>query len=197
MLELAETSMIDLFDTLKNNASVAISLCALFLTVFQARATRKHNRLAVTPYLTTFVDRIYKENRQVVVHVSLRNQGLGPAVIKDYSVIVKGKVCRPDSPHELEDLVKAALPMPLISELSYFAVLPNGYALGKGDAVVIATAVIQTYMENTREQLEEALECFQLNICYESLYKTSFTYDSREHRAPKPHPGEVSEKSSG
>lgn len=195
MLELINTLAIDLFETLKADASVAISLCALFLTVFQARATRKHNRLSVTPYLTTFVDRTLQANRQLVYHVTLRNQGLGPAVIRDYCVIVKGKECRPQSPHELEGLIEASLPMPLISELSYFAVLPNGYALGKGDTIVIAKAVIQTYMENSHEQLQEALEAYQLKISYESLYKNPFTYDSRDHRAPAPQPEKISDNS--
>jgi hypothetical protein len=67
--------------------AAVISLCALFLTCYQAYATRKHNRLSLSARLTTLVE----VNRDTASFYSnIENTGVGPAVIKAYGVSIDG-----------------------------------------------------------------------------------------------------------
>jgi hypothetical protein len=69
-------------------ASVVIAFCAFVLTVWQVVTTRRHNRLSVKPFLTTWTDSDYDENRY---GIKLINNGVGPALIKSFTIEVDGK----------------------------------------------------------------------------------------------------------
>ena len=62
--------------------SVVVAVAAVGATFFQQRATHKHNKLSVRPLLTWHSSR-RAENEGTYVTYSLRNHGLGPAVVKD------------------------------------------------------------------------------------------------------------------
>jgi hypothetical protein len=69
-----------------NIATVIIALCAVFLTIYQIYATRKHNRLGVRPLL-----KIGWTTDENIDGVWLKNLGLGPAIITNFSIKHKGK----------------------------------------------------------------------------------------------------------
>lgn len=54
-------------------SAVIVSLCALFLTVYQTIETQNHNELSVKPHL------VFEQNNDGII---LKNNGLGPAVFK-------------------------------------------------------------------------------------------------------------------
>jgi hypothetical protein len=70
--------------TFKENSQFLIAVLALFLTVYTAAATRKHNRLSVLPMLSFGFD----VDDPVGVYVT--NAGVGPAIIKSYNPLLLG-----------------------------------------------------------------------------------------------------------
>ncbi len=73
---------------------IIVSLCAITMTVSQAMATRRHQRLSVQPRLDWKVD----VTRDGEATYALANVGFGPAVLKSLTLTVDGKPVGPDGP---------------------------------------------------------------------------------------------------
>ena len=87
--------MVEIFEIYNNKAlptntglssheiiAIVVSVLALTLTLFQAWATRRHNYLSVRPLLRAG----WKASNEF--HgVSLKNLGLGPAIVKKYEIL--------------------------------------------------------------------------------------------------------------
>ena len=73
---------------------ILVSLCAISLTIFQAMATRHHQRLSVQPRLDWNIE----AGREGDIAYSLVNNGVGPAVLKSLILTVDGKPVGPDGP---------------------------------------------------------------------------------------------------
>lgn len=68
-------------------ASAAIAVLALVATLWQAKLTREHNRKSTTPILTFHGD--HTDGSIVFV----RNDGVGPALLKKFEYYVDGVIC--------------------------------------------------------------------------------------------------------
>ncbi len=62
-----------------------LAVLALFLTMYQARQTHKHNRLSVKPILHWQGDR-HRTDDELLVKFDLKNHGLGPAIVTKVEV---------------------------------------------------------------------------------------------------------------
>lgn len=69
--------------------SAGIAICAFFATIWQVVTTRAHNRLSVRPYLDSW-EQFSPDGWGY--QLKLMNNGIGPAVINDYSIFVDGKL---------------------------------------------------------------------------------------------------------
>lgn len=67
-------------------SAMIVAIFALFVTTWESYQSRKHNRLSVKPFLGIGVD-IHEK-----VEFTLSNQGIGPAVVKEFSVYFDGKL---------------------------------------------------------------------------------------------------------
>jgi hypothetical protein len=72
-----------LWDWLSLNAANVIAVCALSATFWQAYISRRHNRLSVVPYLTT-----WEEVIEGYIVFKIMNYGVGPARIKSFNIFV-------------------------------------------------------------------------------------------------------------
>ena len=68
--------------------AVVIALAALFVAVWQARATRIHNCLSVKPNLD--INQVVRQSDSTV-QLDLGNNGIGPAIIKEFEVHIDGR----------------------------------------------------------------------------------------------------------
>lgn len=62
-----------------------IAVAAFFIAFWQVITTRKHNKLSVVPHL------VFERNvdeRSMIVKIILKNNGIGPAIIKSYDVFL-------------------------------------------------------------------------------------------------------------
>lgn len=73
-----------------NIVTVVISLCAIALTSYGLYATRRHNRLSVTPHLTDYTNRLIT-NEGLILSYDISNNGIGPAKIKSFVLFREGK----------------------------------------------------------------------------------------------------------
>ena len=67
--------------------AIVIALAALFVSVWSGVQTRKHNRLSVRPNLRVN----YYDHSERPLSILISNDGLGPALIYDFSIsIIEG-----------------------------------------------------------------------------------------------------------
>jgi hypothetical protein len=169
--------MEDFIESLKNNPSVVISICALLLTMYQAWATRKHNRLSVQPRLTTHlrIERDAAEEGITRVIATLSNSGLGPAIIKSFEMLVNDKPYFINEQSEIESLVVRNITGHIVELRTGF--FRKHHTFSK-DAT---TELLNLKIKNATESNLEEIELFNIRVTYESAYGESFSYDSRTH----------------
>jgi hypothetical protein len=170
--------MLDLiWKFLGNNAAEIIALCALFYTAFQAHTTRKHNRLSVTPYLTTFTHTL-KTPQLVTLVNELMNNGLGPAVIKEYKIFLDGSQLDIKNSDQAEKELEILLQGKEFNRMA--TVLNKGYYVPPGEKRIVLSI---SFPVNEKQKIEDflaTLERLSLSIEYESTYGQKFTYDSNK-----------------
>ena len=67
-----------------------VAVLALMVSVYEGYEMRKHNRLSIKPYINS---EIYMENtpNKNTFEITLKNPGLGPAIIEEFSIYANGK----------------------------------------------------------------------------------------------------------
>lgn len=173
-----------LADLAREYAALLISICALFLTISQAMATHKHNRLTVRPHLATFTENKADPERKGIriIKVQLSNSGLGPAIIKTFEPLLDGVPVKADDSDDLFPVVKQTIPASMIDDECCISVLRPEHVMAKDEVVTLARLAIVPTIHDDPEALKKALDRFQIRVSYESAYGESFVYDSRNHR---------------
>lgn len=177
--------MVFLSDFALEHAALLVSICALLLTIGQAWATRRHNRLTVRPHFATFTETKADPERKgiQIVEVRLTNSGLGPAIIKTFEPLLDGTPLQANEPDDLFPVVAKTIPARMIDDECHISVLRKGHVMAKDEAVTIAHLEIVPTIHDQPKALKDALERFHIRVCYESMYGESMPpYDSREHK---------------
>ena len=86
-----------------------IALVALLAAIYHGYATRRHFRVSVRPHLKIEMGKKIDEN---LFHITIINQGLGPAIIKNFTIIKEEKEIHPKEADEFLNLVEATIKMP-------------------------------------------------------------------------------------
>lgn len=164
-------------------APLLISICALFLTINQSMAARKHNRLTVKPHLTSFTDTRSDPERQgvITINITLSNNGLGPAIIKSFEPLLDDAPIKVSEPGDLFPIAEKALPIRLIADECYFTVLRQNYVMAKDANLAVATIAYAQTIHDDPVAIRDAFNRFQIRVAYESAYGEAFVYDSRDH----------------
>lgn len=173
-----EVTMDEFWEFLRLNAALLVSICALFITVNSAWATRRHNRLMVRPRLTSFTTvETDAATRVTSTTFTLTNSGLGPAIIRTYEVFQGGERIPATTPAELGDGLKLATGVPFSSNKSTFSLLKRGFVMAKDEERNLAVV----HVVNMTTEHNEALRKLKLRVTYESAYGESFVYDTDDH----------------
>lgn len=90
----AEMQIAQMFGTVDvvGIAAVMVAAFALFATLWQSYVTRRHNRLSVAPYLRFDVYWTHTDIKEAGIY--LANKGVGPAIIRSFSVSLDGEPSR-------------------------------------------------------------------------------------------------------
>lgn len=153
-------------------ASAVIALTAVCFSWWQSNKMNKHNRLMVTPHISSMAI-INNEEKTLIMH--LENNGIGPAIIKDFSIHVDGNLV------EGVDEVEASLEL-LLKNLptctwGHESLTRNSF-LPVGKQIELATI---SSLDLTPEEIRNLLDPrVKIQITYHSIYGDEFSYSSED-----------------
>lgn len=140
-------------------ASVAVAVLAMVATAWQAAIAREHNRKSTMPILGFHGD--HRDGS----HIYMRNDGVGPAIIKEVRYFVDSTPCsdidefdtKLSVPTHLNEYIRAKISLPI--------------TIGVGHSVLLLTLKGKA----TDEQLVNSLVArVDFQILYESVYGEHF-----------------------
>lgn len=160
-------------------APIIIACCALFLTIQEAWRSRKHRRLMCQPNLCSSISRL-KNGTKTQFSLTLENNGLGPARIKDFEFFLDDDVYAPEGEYPLKEIAQI-----LFKEYEGFEILtqswmtPSYILPEKKEYLAIKFEVDGTGDEFEAQILEKA-ERANFVVYYESIYGEKDRLDTRE-----------------
>jgi hypothetical protein len=151
-------------------AATVIALAALGLSVYEAMLSRQHDRLSVRPLLDSELHVSSARERFCLVVI---NNGLGPAIIKKWQLLVDGKPYRDLGITRWEQLT-AHLKLSQPVSYSYFE--PNSI-LAPEESEELIGYTVAVYSQEEANRFREAIRRLAIVIEYESMYGESFNFE--------------------
>lgn len=162
-------------------ANAIIALCALVFTVWQVFVERRHNKLSVTPHLTTWMHSDVENNRY---QIDLLNNGIGPALIKSFLIQADGQPIHGEGTEPIEKTLKILFPQ--YGYQSYQAYVANGYMMSEKENRTLISIKFNGSQFPRPEEVEHVTKRVRLIIDYESIYGDKFCYDSDDFKSKEP-----------
>ncbi len=157
-------------DLILSMAGAVTAVCALAFSIWEGRQARKHNRLSVRPLLA-----FHHEKRPEARSLVLKNIGLGPAILKQLQLFVRGKLV--NEPQE------GGWP-----EVFYLTGISSGFAIyyyligddliDSGASQVVLQVQCTGYSKEKLAELDLALALLSVRFEYESMYRERFAAQS-------------------
>lgn len=154
-------------------ASSLIALCALCFTIWQGFLTRKHNRISYKPHLTSWS---HKELQQGIFALDVINNGLGPAVIKEFTISVDGEAIEGKGSSLVESAIRKIFAGKRYT--AHYEFMGASYVMGAKDRCRVVVIKFEGTTIPTTNEVEQAIERTRLEINYESFYGDKFYFDS-------------------
>lgn len=159
-------------------SSTVIALCAFGLTIWQACITRKHNKLSVTPHLTTWM---HSDKAKNIYAVELLNNGIGPALIDSFQIQVDSHPIVGEGTEPMEKALKILFPQYQYSSWQSF--VSKGYMMSEKETRNLVTIQFHGEKLPKPEEVEHATKRAQVIIEYQSIYKDKSTLNTSAFRA--------------
>jgi hypothetical protein len=175
----AEESLVS-WEAVAGFSSVVVAVCALGLTVWQAVISRRHNRLSVTPHLTTWTQSDEATGRY---SVEVLNNGIGPALIRIFCVYVDGQGIGGEGPEPIEKALKILFPT--YAYRSSQAFMAPGYMMSPKESRSLVAVQFLGPPLPKQEEVDHATRRTRLLIEYESIYGDEHVLDTEALR-PRP-----------
>ncbi|PMN17011.1 hypothetical protein BCT39_16730 [Vibrio lentus] len=138
---------------------------------------RKHNRISFRPHLTSWS---HQEQRQGAYTLDIINNGLGPAIVKEFTVSVDGEVIDAKGIEPIERALKKIFANELYT--AHYEYMGVGYVMGEKDRCRVVDLKFEGEQIPTGLEVEKAIERARLEIIYESFYGEKFYLDSDVER---------------
>jgi hypothetical protein len=156
-------------------SSAAIAILAFFATAWQAWLAWVHNRLSVTPCITSNTDSTTTDNG-LEVKLTVKNVGVGPALIDERYFEIDGQKFNPNG----QDLVVAVCTTVFGNAFKYH-IAQNGMFGGKatlpsGAEIVIARLVFPGLTPDAKLAIMGASSRANFVVKYKSLYGKKFAF---------------------
>lgn len=157
-------------DRITSFAAIIVAVAAIAVSLWQGIDNRRHNRLSVKPKLQI----VFRADPQGDAEIILRNDGLGPASIRNFEVKLDNKLLDKVSLSAIFELVRI---MELDSVPFTFDPIVNTTTIRAGDQ---ANILVFKYdesidMPSIVRILREHVNRLDLYIEYESMYGEKFT----------------------
>lgn len=156
-------------------AAMFIALCSLVVSVWSVFEMRLNYRLSVKPALTIKTQAIPNGP----ISITIRNNGLGPAIVRSHSVRIDGRVIYDAS--SMQDWDNDALKS-VLSKLDMGTYLFNWAAIGTGSAIPTKEDQIifsveskdPDYFYGPESDLFKTTKRIKVRVIYESMYGEKF-----------------------
>lgn len=159
-----------------DNWAAIIAVCALGVSFYQASATRRHNRLSVRPHLVVSADKSNDNGRAMFV-ARLKNNGLGPAVVRKYEIFLDGSLFPIGDSGVVASTVASVLGRPT-PHVAYHRI-GVGDSIAKDQELILLSVGFSCTSQQDYQLAMKAFERITSHIQYESMYGQSFSCDSR------------------
>lgn len=166
---------------LKFNAEMAIAIAAMLTAVAatvvsvvqtnimreEASAERTHARLSVMPAISILYSNGTNENNVPFLELNIYNQGLGPAIIEDFSIYYQGQKLA----NQRQWVTVVAGGEDVMDALQPLAHVQNSY-VGEGRVIPAGDTLVPIHVRHASlaKQLEEALRETEFEMCVCSFY---------------------------
>lgn len=166
-------------------ASIFIAICALFLTLYGLWATRRHNRLSVTPHLCSVTNKLMTD-AGLVFSFDISNNGIGPARIKKFVLFRNGQEF-PKPENDITDYVDSLIREHLANRIKFQIKFTfnfgNDVSLKVGDTKCLTEIFFPDVKGEGQSAALKTLEGLDVLIEYESYYGQKFIFDTRINRS--------------
>ena len=137
-------------------------MLALVVSILQLKAGRKHNRLSVRPFVISHIER---DKNTILIY--LRNDGLGPALIKGFHIKLGNKEIVNPNNDPYKNWVLSGGRENTTFEYEYFIPTVNS-TIKANDKVQLLKV---TFVKEGDELLDLFEEQFNFRITYTSMYE--------------------------
>ncbi|MET2947791.1 hypothetical protein ABXV18_06790 [Vibrio owensii] len=151
-------------------AACFVAFLAVFIAIWQGYEQRRHNRLSVRPLLS----RITRNGKGANLSISLKNMGLGAAIIKDVHFSIDGRKYEVSNVSDYSKLFYAVGVQHLAGQFLCCSVGKQA-VLAPNDSVNLIELPEGAYDENEHVDIITALSKIRVDANYESIYKEKFT----------------------
>lgn len=155
--------------------ALIVAICAFGATFWQARSSKKHNKLSVQPLI---VDENQIEWIERKFNYNLVNKGLGTAKVKSFQFYWDEKsVSEKELRRNIEVMTRQGDTVEITN-------LGENYALSKDEVVEVVTIQIKgTELSDKPDErfdkiLKQLITYARVSIQYESLYNDSFEFNT-------------------
>ncbi len=160
----------DVMELTVNIAATTIALAALGLSIYEGRLSRHHDRLSVRPLLDASLRMSPAFERFSLMVV---NNGLGPAVVKKWTLLLDKKPYREQGIENWEQLTEK---LGLAGPVNYGYFKP-GSILATGQCEELVGYPVGAYSKERADQFRAALVRLTICLQYESMYEEKFTFE--------------------
>ena len=144
-----------------------IAFVALAVAIWQGIETRKHNRLSVKPHLYFSTYSVSGESAGLRV----TNGGLGPAIIKRFSLAVDNKWIDDTTRGGWLEASRLLGAEKIPSNVSWYS---RDQIATSGESVFILSTPTETRTPEIDQWLDELVKRLSVEIAYESAYRETF-----------------------
>lgn len=144
-----------------------VSVCAFVGTIVQTYLTRKHNRLSVRPRIDWASSRVVNKP----VSLSLKNDGLGPAILESLHISYGGReflISKDGLPNDLHEALTRDGPM-----IEFYMPGP-GSTLSAGSPIALMTCHGSTESIVAHNRAVSLINAIGFRLTYRSMYGESF-----------------------
>jgi len=175
-----KTQKIIMENTIISISAIFVACVAVGISIWQGFETRRHNKLSVKPYL---VIRTSTSKSGLSMGVWVENDGLGPALIKDFIVYFDGQPTRIDNREAAEKVYRPAQ----IYEkgIKFWSPMKSTVLKrdGRTDVISYPKAI---WTPEGIEMFAERLSHLHFKFIYESIYGEKFETNTLEKQQETP-----------
>ena len=157
------------------NWSLVVATTAVVMSSWQMWAQRKHNRVSVTPHLSEHTHTSVN-NGVISLQFNVANNGIGPAFINSFTVLHNGKKLDKDT--DVPKLVAERSGMNVVDRSTHW--LAKGASLAVNEKLTLFSLDVRQGSKCLKQELETAINEYDLVIEYSNAYKERFVFDTRE-----------------